>query len=55
MVDITVEPSPLGPGVVHKSEKSISLKLCINNLKIAQKSFLKISVLLTTLIEQSLL
>ena len=27
MVDITVEPSPLGPGVVHKSEKSISLKL----------------------------
>ena len=22
-----------GPGVVHKSEKSESLKLCINNLK----------------------
>ena len=26
-------PNPLGPGVVHKSEKSVSLKLCINNLK----------------------
>ena len=27
-------PNPLGPGVVHKSEKTISLKLCTNNLKI---------------------
>ena len=27
--------NPLGPGVVHKSKKSVSLKLCINNLKIA--------------------
>ena len=24
-------PNPLGPEVVHKSEKSVSLKLCINN------------------------
>ena len=27
--------SYLGPGVVHKSEKSIPLKLCINRLKMA--------------------
>ena len=49
-------PNPLGPGVIHKSKKSISLKLSINNLKIA---FLNISTFkypnrtVTTLIEQS--
>ena len=26
-------PDPLGPGVVHKFEKSVSLKLCINSMK----------------------
>ena len=37
--------NPLGPGVVHKSEKSVSLKVCINNLKIAYKEkILNISV-----------
>ena len=47
----TVEPqlsNPLGPGEVHKSDKFVSLKLCIKNI-------FKISVLSTTLIEQSLL
>ena len=27
--------NPLGLEVVHKSENSVSLKLCINNIKIA--------------------
>ena len=39
-------PNSLGPRVVYKSEKSVSLKLRIN---------LKISLFSTTLIEQSLL
>ena len=43
---------PLGPGVVYKPEKSISLKLCINNLT---RNLLEIAISSTTLIEQSLL
>ena len=55
-------PNPLGPGVIHKSEKSISLKLCINNLianSIKTLIFKHISIInypnktVTTLIEQS--
>ena len=54
-------PNPLGPGMVHKSEKSISLKLCINNLKIfdIEFFFFNISIFsypnrtVTILIEQS--
>ena len=51
-------PNPLGPGVVHKSEKSVPLKLHINNLKIALRTFLKFIIInysnrtVTTLIEQ---
>jgi len=47
--EIPVIQAPLGPGVAHKSEKSISLKLCINNL------VKKFQFYLTTLIEQPLL
>jgi len=42
-----------GPGVVHKSEKSISLKLCINQKEKKILLFDYSSRKVTTLIEQS--
>ena len=51
---IYMYPNPLGPGVVHKSEKSISLKLCINSLNYHKDDLFKIISISNTLIEQSL-